>query len=105
MNVREPPQFNRPVEQNMAKVRFLAYYPGATVLKIGSSFTGLEDVQNSLGIPTNRFIRGWALLKITGRPNCQAQEWIIKQEYAGGGRWSASKVDSFGGGGVFMQCN
>jgi hypothetical protein len=100
----EQPAFNRPVEQNMAKAKFLAYYPGSTVLKIGSSFGDWKMYKNSLGIPTNRFIRGWALLKIPGRPYCQAQEWIIKQTYKGGS-WSASTVDSFGGGGVFMQCN
>lgn len=100
----QQPPYNRPVEQNMAKAKFLGYYAGASVLKIGSNFNDWKMYKNSLGIPTNRFIRGVALLKIPGRPYCQAQEWIIKQTYAGG-RWSASKVDSFGGGGVFMQCN
>ncbi|MBS1793426.1 MAG: hypothetical protein JSS81_06205 [Acidobacteria bacterium] len=99
----EQPAFSRPTEQNMAKTKFLAYYKGATVLKIGSSFQDWKMYKNSLGIPTNRFIRGWALLKIPNRPYCQAQEWIVKQTYAGG-RWSASVVDSFGGGGVFMKC-
>lgn len=100
----DPPPFNRPVEQGMARPKFLAYYPGVTILKIGSSFGDWKMYKNSLGIPTNRFIRGWILLKRPNRPFCQAQEWIIKQEYAGGGRWSASKVDSFGGGGTFMSC-
>ena len=99
----EQPAFNRPVEQNMAKTKFLVYYKDATVLKIGSSFGDWKMHKNSLGVPTNRFICGLALLKIPGRPHCQAQEWIIKQAYKGGG-WSASTVDSFGGGGVFMQC-
>jgi len=99
----EQPAFNRPVEQNMAKAKFLAYYKGATVLKIGASFGDWKMYKNSLNIPTNRFIRGFALLKIPNRPYCQAQEWIIKQTYAGG-KWSAAKVDSFGGGGVFMKC-
>lgn len=101
----EQPPFNHPLEQGIARSKFVAYYQGAAVLKIGSSFTDWKMYKNSLGIPTNRFIRGWALLKIPNRPYCQAQEWIIKQEYAGGGRWSASKMDSFGGGGVFMNCN
>lgn len=99
----EQPAFSRPVEQNMAKAKFTSYYKGVSILKIGSSFGDWKMYKNSLGIPTNRFIRGWALLKIPGRPYCQAQEWIIKQTYAGG-KWSASKVDSFGGGGVFMKC-
>jgi hypothetical protein len=101
----DPPPFNRPVEQGLARPKFLAYYPGVTILKIGSSFGDWKMYKNSLGIPTNRFIRGWILLKRPNRPFCQAQEWIIKQEYTGGGGWSASKVDSFGGGGTFMSCN
>lgn len=97
------PPFSRPTEETMAKSKFLAYYKGATVLKIGSSYKDWNMFKNSLGIPTNRFIRGLALLKIPNRPYCQAQEWIIRQTYLGG-RWSASKVDSFGGGGFFMKC-
>ena len=99
----EQPAFKRPAEEAMAKGKFLAYYKGATVLKIGSSFNDWKMYKNTLGIPTNRFIRGFALLKIPNRPFCQAQEWVIKQTYAGS-KWSASKVDSFGGGGVFMKC-
>lgn len=99
----EQPAFSRPAEQSLARAKFVAYYPGATLLKIGSSFNDWKMYKNSLGVPTNRFIRGWALLKIPNRPYCQAQEWVVKQTYRGGG-WSASTVDSFGGGGVFMNC-
>lgn len=98
------PPFNRPVEQNMAKAKFLSYYKGATVLKIGSNYKDWNMFKNSLGIPTNRFIRGLALLKFPNQEFCIAEEWIVKQTYAGG-KWSASKVDSFGGGGVLMKCN
>lgn len=98
-----PPPFSRPVEEGMAKTKFLAYYKGASVLKIGSNYKDWNMFKNSLGIPTNRFVRGIALLKIPKRPFCQVQEWIVKQTYAGG-RWSAAKVESFGGGGVFVKC-
>jgi hypothetical protein len=97
------PPFKRPVEENMAKAKFLTYYKGGSVLNIGSNYKDWNMFKNSLGIPTNRFIRGTALLKIPNRPYCQVQEWIVKQSYAGG-RWSASKVDSFGGGGYFVKC-
>ena len=97
------PPFSRPAEETMAKSKFIAHYKGATVLKIGSNYKDWNMFKNSLGIPTNRFIRGLALLKIPNRPYCQAQEWVVRQTYAGG-RWSAAKVDSFGGGGFFMKC-
>lgn len=99
-----PRNFQRPVEQNMAKAKFLAFYKGATIVKIGSSYKDWNMFKNSLGIPTNRFIRGEAVLKIPGRPFCQAQEWIVRQKYAGG-KWSAATVDSFGGGGYFVKCD
>lgn len=98
------PPFSRPVEEGMAKAKFLNYYKGASVLKIGSNYKDWNMFKNSLGIPTNRFIRGIALVKYPNQEFCIQQEWIVKQTYAGG-KWSASKVDSFGGGGVFMKCN
>lgn len=97
------PPFSRPVEEGMAKAKFLSYYKGATVLKIGSNYKDWNMFKNSLGIPTNKFIRGLALVKFPNQEFCIAQEWIVKQTYAGG-KWSASKVDSFGGGGVLMKC-
>lgn len=98
------PPFSRPVEEGMAKAKFLSYYKGASVLKIGSNYKDWNMFKNSLGIPTNKFIRGIALVKYPGQEFCIQQEWIVKQTYAGG-KWSASKVDSFGGGGVLMKCN
>lgn len=98
------PPFSRPVEEGMAKTKFLSYYKGASVLKIGSNFKDWNMYKNSLGIPTNRFIRGLALVKFPNQEFCIQQEWIVKQTYKGGG-WSASVVDSFGGGGILMKCN
>ena len=98
------PPFSSPVEEGMARAKFLSYYKGASVLKIGSNYKDWNMFKNSFGIPTNRFIRGIALVKYPNQEFCIQQEWIVKQTYAGG-KWSASKVDSFGGGGVFMKCN
>lgn len=97
------PPFSRPTEEGMAKAKFLSHYKGASVLKIGSNYKDWNMFKNSLGIPTNRFIRGIALVKYPGQEFCIQQEWIVKQTYASG-KWSASKVDSFGGGGVLMKC-
>ncbi len=99
----QQPPFKRPTEEGMAKAKFISYYAGVSVLNIGSNYKDWNMFKNSLGVPTNRFIRGTALLKLPKRPNCQVQEWIVKQTYAGG-KWSASKVDSFGGGGFFVKC-
>lgn len=100
----EKPLFKRPVEEGMAKAKFISYYSGVSVLDIGSNYKDWNMFKNSLGVLTNRFIRGTALLKLPKRPFCQVQEWIVKQTYSGGGKWSASKVDSFGGGGFFVKC-
>ncbi|MBX7055984.1 MAG: hypothetical protein K1X36_13605 [Pyrinomonadaceae bacterium] len=95
--------FQRPTEQAMAKSKFLAKYPGAKVLKIGSNYKDWNVFKNSLGIPTNRYIRGEAVLQIPGRPYCQAQEWVVKQQYKGGG-YGASVVEFPGGAGYFVTC-
>jgi len=95
--------FQRPTEQAMAKAKFLAKYSGASVLKIGSNYKDWNVFKNSLGIPTNRYVRGEAVLKIPGRPYCQAQEWVVKQTYKGGG-FGASVVEFPGGAGYFVIC-
>lgn len=95
--------FQRPVEQNLVKSKYTAKYPGATILKIGSNYKDWNVFKNSLGIPTNRYIRGEILLKIPGRPYCQAQEWVVKQAYKGGA-FGASVAENVGGAGYFVVC-
>lgn len=95
--------FQRPVEQGLVKAKYPAKYPGATILKIGSNYKDWNVFKNSLGIPTNRYIRGEILLKIPGRPFCQAQEWVVKQMYKGGG-YGTTLVENVGGAGYFVQC-
>lgn len=95
--------FQRPTEQAIVKTKYLAKYPGAKILKIGSNYKDWNVFKNSLGIPTNRYIRGEILLQIPGRPYCQAQEWVIKQAYKGGG-YSASVAENVGGAGYFVMC-
>lgn len=95
--------FQRPVEQGMVKTKYAAKYPGATILKIGSNYKDWNVFKNSLGIPTNRYVRGEILLKIPGRPYCQAQEWVVKQAYKGGG-FGPSVAENIGGAGYFVRC-
>jgi hypothetical protein len=95
--------FQRPVEQALVKSKYTAKYPGLTIYKIGSNYKDWNVFKNSLGIPTNRYIRGEILLKIPGRPYCQAQEWVVKQAYKGG-RYGASIAENIGGAGYFVQC-
>ena len=95
--------FQRPVEQALVKSKYTAKYPGLTIYKIGSNYKDWNVFKNSLGIPTNRYIRGEILLKIPGRPYCQAQEWVVKQAYKSG-RYGASIAENIGGAGYFVQC-
>ncbi len=94
--------FQRPTEQAIVKTKYLAKYPGVKILKIGSNYKDWNVFKNSLGIPTNRYVRGEILLQIPGRPYCQAQEWVVKQAYKGG--YGASVAENIGGAGYFVQC-
>ncbi len=95
--------FQRPVEQNLVKSKYNAKYPGLTIYKIGSNVKDWNVFKNSLGIPTNRYIKGELLIKIPGRPYCQAQEWVVKQAYKAGA-YGASVAENIGGAGYFVQC-
>ena len=95
--------FQRPVEQTLVKSKYGAKYPGATILKIGSNYKDWNVFKNSLGIPTNRYVRGEILLRIPGRQYCQAQEWVVKQAYKGGG-YGPSVAENIGGAGYFVVC-
>lgn len=95
--------FQRPVEQAIVKSKYTAKYPGLTIYEIGSNYKDWNVFKNSLGIPTNRYVRGELLIKIPGRPYCQAQEWVVKQAYKGGG-FGASVAENIGGAGYFVQC-
>lgn len=96
--------FQRPVEQALVKSKYTAKYPGLTIYKIGSNYKDWNVFKNSLGIPTNRYVRSELLIKIPGRPYCQAQEWVIKQSYRGGGGYSSSVAENVGGAGYFVKC-
>ena len=93
----------RPVEQAIVKAKYQAKYPGLTIYKIGSKYSDWNVFKNSLGIPTNRYVRGELLIKIPGRPYCQAQEWVVKQAYKGGG-YGASVAENVGDAGYFVMC-
>lgn len=94
--------FQRPTEQALVKSKYTTKYPGITIYKIGSNYKDWMVYKNSLGIPTNRYVRGELLVKIPGRPYCQAQEWVVKQQYKGG--YGASVAENIGGAGYFVQC-
>jgi len=95
--------FQRPTEQALVKAKYTAKYPGLTIYKIGSNYNDWNVFKNSLGIPTNRYVRGEILIKIPGRPYCQAQEWVVKQAYKGGS-YGASVAENIGGAGYFVVC-
>lgn len=95
--------FQRPTEQALVKTKYTAKYPGLSIYKIGSNYKDWNVFKNSLGIPTNRYVRGEILIKIPGRPYCQAQEWVVKQPYKGGS-YGASVAENVGGSGYFVMC-
>lgn len=102
----QPPHTDAAVE-SFFKSRFVVhpYYSGSTVLKIGGNYTTWRVFKNSLGIPTNQYKRGLFLTKRAGQGNlCQIREWIVKQEYVGGGRFGPMKVEGNGGGGTYAKC-
>ncbi|MDM7922694.1 MAG: hypothetical protein QUS14_10380 [Pyrinomonadaceae bacterium] len=98
-----PPNRDAAIEQ-WVRAQYQKSIPGIQILKIGSQYADWRVFTNNIGIPTSRTKRGWALVKVPNRPMCQGREWIVKQDYAGGGRYSASKVDSLGYTGILMKC-
>ncbi len=99
----QPPNRDAAVEQ-WVRGQYQSAIPGVQVLKIGSEYADWRIFTNRIGVPTSRTKRGWALLKVPNRPICQGREWIVKQDYAGGGRYTANKVDSLGYTGILMKC-
>ncbi len=97
----QPPHRDAPVE---TWVRAQYKQRGIEVLNIGSNYTDWRIFTNRVGIPTSRTKRGWALVRVQNRPMCQAREWIVRQDYSGGGRYTANKVDSLGHSGILMKC-
>ena len=98
-----PPYKNTAVE-TWFRSQYQRQTPGIKILKMGSSYSECKIFKNRAGIPTSRTKRGWALLQIPDRPICQAREWIVKQDYAGGGRYTGNKIDSLGATGILMKC-
>jgi hypothetical protein len=103
-----PPNRDAAVEAFM-KVQFLKEYPGAQVLKIGLdyktwvqrkslSYVGSDEIFRYYKVDYNSYKRGTALLKIPGRPLCQAQEWVVGRSAKGLG------AVAVGGSGTFMRC-
>lgn len=106
-NVWEQPPNSEPAMENFFKTKLLAdpRYKGTQVLKIGSNYANWRVFKNSLGIPTNQYKRGLYLAKRPGQNGlCQIREWIVRQEYIGGGKFGPSKIESFGGAGIYAKC-
>jgi hypothetical protein len=102
----QPPNADSAME-SFFKTKLLAHpnHKGTVVLKIGSNYSNWKVYKNSLGIPTNQYKRGLFLAKRPGQNGlCQIREWIVKQEYVGGGRFGPSKIESFGGAGIYAKC-
>lgn len=102
----QPPNSD-PATESFFKTKLLAHpqHVGTQVLKIGSNYTNWRVFKNSIGVPTNQTKRGLFLAKRPGQNGlCQIREWIVKQEYVGGGRFGPTKIESFGGAGIYAKC-
>jgi len=103
-----PPNHDAAVEAFM-KAQFAKEYSGAQVLKIGLdyntwvprkslTYVGSDEIFRYYKVEYNSYKRGTALLKIPGRPLCQAQDWVV-------GRSAKGLVAvAVGGSGTFMSC-
>ncbi len=106
-NVWVQPPNSEPAMETFFKTKLLAHpqHKGTVVLKIGSNYSNWKVYKNSIGIPTNQYKRGLFLAKRPGQNGlCQIREWIVKQEYIGGGKFGPSKIESFGGAGIYAKC-
>ncbi|HQZ97760.1 MAG TPA: hypothetical protein PLP21_15670 [Pyrinomonadaceae bacterium] len=106
-NVWVQPPNSEPAMESFFKTRLLAHpqHRGTEILKIGSNYSNWRVFKNSLGIPTSQYKRGLFLAKRPGQNGlCQIREWIVKQEYIGGGKFGPSKIESFGGAGIYAKC-
>ncbi|MEQ1605078.1 MAG: hypothetical protein ABL999_09430 [Pyrinomonadaceae bacterium] len=88
----------------------------ATVLKVGfvaSTWASVDDM-NWISTTGNvslyrieknkhRFRRGYVLVRMPNRPECQAREFVLRQDRKGGG-FGATKVEDLGAGGIFIKC-
>lgn len=103
-----PPNHDAAVESFM-KARFVKEFPGARVLRIGLeyatwvqrkslTYVASDELFRYYKVDYNSYKRGTALLKIPGRPLCQAQDWVV-------GRSAKGLVAvAVGGSGTFMRC-
>lgn len=88
----------------------------ATILKVGFIANTWASVDDMNWVSTtgnvslyrieknkHRFRRGYVLVKMPTRPECQAREFVLRQDRAGGG-FGATKVEDLGAGGIFIKC-
>lgn len=106
-NVWVQPPHSDPATESFFKTKLIAHpeHKGTQVLRIGSNYTDWRVFKNRLGVPTNQTKRGLFLAKRPGQNGlCQIREWIVKQEYIGGGKFGPTKIESFGGAGIYAKC-
>lgn len=103
------PQNRDAAVEAFMKSQFTKEYPGVQVLKIGLdyntwvrrkslSYVGSDELFRYYKVDYNSYKRGTALLKIPGRPLCQAQDWVIGRSPKG------LVAVAVGGSGTFMRC-
>jgi len=108
----EMPPYRDATLEGMVKSQVAAQYKGASVLKIGSDYNTWVAYDEKTWVKSdatydyfrvekgkNQYKRGWFLVKLPGRPYCQAREWIAARVNTG-----APRVDYIAPAGLFMKC-
>ena len=76
--------------------------PGSSAIKSAMLFKTWDIAKNSFDIPTERYWTGAILMKVKGSKWCQYRKFTAHQDYAGGGKYAASKFTFAGL--RFQQC-
>lgn len=95
--------------ENFIKGKFIAEYPGSQILKSrldypewvkreSLSLVGIGTGYKLYKVEYNFYKRGWVLMRMPGRPYCQAREWIVGRGAKGLVAVSTSSQ------GTFMKC-
>ncbi|MCE9578895.1 MAG: hypothetical protein K8W52_37565 [Deltaproteobacteria bacterium] len=112
-NVFTPPAFHDRAAEAVARKAWAKALPGIKVIAIGAISKTWDVFDEKTWVKSdatydyyrvnkgkNKYKRGWALIRIPGRPYCQAREWIVHRVYNG-----PIQIDALGGDGMFMKCD
>jgi|GEM_PF-6237317 len=108
----DQPAYHDGAAESFVKKAWANEIKGVKVRKIGSSYAKWNVFDEKTFVKSdakydyyrinkgkNRYMRGWALLEIPGRPYCQAREWVVFRVYSG-----PIQLDALSPYGTFVKC-